>query len=505
MTPLSLSDILAKHQAAAKVPSALPSVRPSAAAAFNFLTSSLQKKAVSTFGTLNEGYDKDLKPSPCDDVHILLASIDKKVQLSQSAKDGFIMMMATAISLRVDGPFLWTHITGPSSSLKSTLLNLIAAAYDRVFSCTKFKGFYSGSTVGGKDNGLVPQVQDKLFIIHDFTPIIQGPSDVQDEICTDFRVIYEGEGQANFKNGVTHDYRNVRFACLTGVTHEIYKFRRSDMGERFSIFDLNSIWTEDGLYKKLDAELDAAGNAFDSMVNIMSGGFQEVTPPKMDQLLEERQMAWGLLNHLFEYIDDEGTGLRAVAKSFGQDRRLKAEIDALGVWLEHGRCNLPPKGDPYAVMTPAEPHRSIKILIKYAMCLCIVLKQEHATDEVRRLLRKLAFDTAKGKGMEIMIYLALHPLTTKKLLGHSVGCSDTWIGIWCDHLVAIGVLEEGWVTTTTAGAGRQSMCYALTMKFRMIADTIGLHVRLPTVSASQQKIQAVLTARVPRPFGRRPD
>lgn len=499
---MSLAELLAAQKAkTAAAP--LPVPRPTAAAAFNFLISSLQKKPIASFGTLNEGYDKDLTPSPCESVHDLLTAVKAKVKLSPSACDGFIIMMSTAISLKVDGPFLWTHITGPSGSLKSTMLRLITVAYDKVFSLTKFNGFYSGSTVGGKDNSLVPQVQDKLFVIHDFTPIIQGPADVQDEICTDFRVIYEGEGQARYKNGITRDYRNVRFACLTGVTHVIYGFRRSDMGERFSIFDINSTWTDDGLYCKTEAELDAEGNAYDSIYDTMAGGFQEAGSPKLDLLDPERRLCWGLLNHLFEHIEDESTGLRSLAAVFKADRRLKSEIDALAVWLEHGRCNLPPKNDPYAVMTPAEPHRSIKILSKYAMCISIVLQEQAPSDECRRLLRKLSFDTAKGKALEIMMYLAKHPQTTKNILASQMQLSATWVAVWCDHLITLGVIRELF-KPLASGPGRQSLCYELTQKFRMIADTIGLREKTLVASTPSQTKLGDTIKKAIRPFGRRP-
>lgn len=499
---MSLSDILAAHAAKnpKKVATALPAINPSPATAFNFLLSSLVKKPMSAFGTLNEGYDKDLTPSPCTSLTELIEAVGKKVHLSDSAKDCFAIMLATAISLRIDGPFLWTHIAGPSSSLKSTLLNLVTAAYDKVFSLTEFKGFYSGSTVGGKDNSLLPQLQDKLFVIHDFTPIIQGKADVQNEVCTQFRVIYDGRGEAYYKNGVMLDYKNVRFACLTGVTHVIYGFRRSDMGERFSIFDINSIWTDDGLNHKIEPELDAEGNAFDSIFSVMSGGFQEGASTKLDKLDPERRLCWGLLNHYIEHIEDTGVGCRAIASTFGSDRTLKLEIDALAVWLEHGRCNLPSKNDPYTIMTPAEPHRSIKILSKYALALAIVFQLTAPTPEIRRLLRKLAFDTAKGKALEIMNFVATHPLISKKLLAGHMKISDTWCGVWCDHLISLGVLQELYKPNSTGGPGRQTLCYQLTQRFRMYADIIGLHER--TLSAKPVSgLSAVLQKHMP--FGRK--
>lgn len=497
---MGLADILSKHQAQRKTAAVLPDPRPSAAAAFNFLVSNLAKTPMATFGTLNEGYNKDLSPTPCDSIDKIFDAVSKKVKLSQSAQDAFVVIMATAISLKVDGPFLWTHITGPSSSLKSTLLRLVTAAYDKVFSQTDFKGFFSGSTANGKDNSLLPQLQDKLFVIHDFTPIIQGKADDQNTICTQFRVIYEGEAGKFFNNGISLDYRNVRFSCLTGVTHTIYAFRRADMGERFSIFDLNSIWTSEGLCKKIEPELDAEGNAFDSIFSTMGGGFQEIGATKIDQLDPERCLCWGFFNHLMEHIEDESAGLRQLVQRFSQDAHLRSIINCLATWLESGRCNLAPKNDPYTIMTPAEPHRSIKILAKYAICIAIVLQDQEPTHRMKGILRKLAFDTGKSKGLEIMHYLAVHPRTTKKLLASAIKLSDTWTAVWCDHLISIGVLEEEW-QPQASGPGRQSMCYQLTQRFRMIADAIGLKERHMTDSSGLSKVLAQHNR--PKPFGRK--
>lgn len=471
------------------------SPRPSAASAFNFLFGNLKKESVSAFGGLNEGFDPSLSPMPCDNIGELIASVKSKIKLSKAAEDGLILMMAVAISLKVDGPFLWMHITGPSSSLKSTILNLVTAAYDKVFSLTEFKGFYSGSTVGGKDNSLLPQLQDKLFVIHDFTPIIQGRPEVQNEVCGQFRVIYEGTGEAFFKNGVRLDYSNVRFACLTGVTHVIYAFRRTDMGERFLIFDINSEWTEDGLNRKLEAELEAEGNAFDSILSTITNGLSEAAGPKLDELETQRRLCWGLLNNLMEYIDDEAHGIKELAKAFVADREFKSEIDALAVWMEHARCNLPPKGDSYVRVTPAEPHRSIKQLTKTALCIAIVLKATTVVEEVRRLTKKLAFDTAKSFSLEIMNYLAVHPQTTKQILASKMNLSGTWVSYHCEHLVALGVVRTVF-KSNGSGVGRDLLAYELTPKFRMLADRIGLKEKHIQKKTGESAIVA------PRQFGR---
>ena len=478
----------------------LITAKPSPASAWNFLFTHLKKESVAAFGAANEGYDATLSPLPCESIGDLLTSIRKKITLSKSAEEGMILIMAVAISLRVDGPFLWTHITGPSSSLKSTLLNMVTPAYDKVYSLTDFKGFYSGSTVGGRDNSLLPQLQDKLFVIHDFTPILQGKSEVQNEVCGQFRVIYEGTGEARFKNGVHLDYSNVRFSCLTGVTYEIYAFRRTDMGERFLIFDIAGEWTDDGLHRKIDADLDTENSAYASIFSTIANGLNASDSPKLDELSEQRQLAWGLMNNLMEYIEDEAHGLKAMARVFAADKMFEREIGALALWMEHGRCMMAANDASYVRVSPADPHRSIKQLSKAAMCIAIVLKAQGITDQIRNIIRKHAFDTGKSFSLEIMNFLAIYPRTSKQLLASRMNLSGTWVGKHCDHLISIGVIRAVF-RSNGQGAGRDIQCFELTPRFRGIADMIGLKEK--TVAATSN-LNAVLTGTAkPPPFGRK--
>jgi hypothetical protein len=478
----------------------LITAKPSPASAWNFLFSNLKKESVASFGAGNEGYDATLSPMPCESIGDLLTAIKKRIPLSKSAEEGMILIMAVAISLKVDGPFLWTHITGPSSSLKSTLLNMVTPAYDKVYSLTDFKGFTSGSTVGGRDNSLLPQLQDKLFVIHDFTPILQGKAEMQNEVCGQFRVIYEGSYEARFKNGVVLDYGNVRFSCLTGVTYEIYAFRRTDMGERFLIFDIAGEWTDDGLHRKIDSDLDHEHNAYSSIFSTIANGLSANDSPKLDELAEQRQLAWGLMNNLMDYIEDETHGLKVIAKEFAADKQFDREISALALWMEHGRCMMAANDASYVRVSPAEPHRSIKILGKTALCLAIVLKANGLTEQIRNIVRKLAFDSGKSFSLEIMNYLALHPVTSKHVLASRMNLSGTWVGKHCDHLISIGVIRAVF-RSNGQGSGRDVQCFELTPKFRAIADLIGLKAKSAVATSP---LNAVVMGTIkPPPFGRK--
>ncbi len=492
---------------------AVDTAPPTQAQIYNFFVNHLDKKSLAAYTGNNEGYTPGLTPLPCESIGELLAALKAKIHITKPVEQTFVLMMATAISLEVDGPFIWMHIAGPSSSLKTTLLDLLGTAHDKVFSTTEFTSFYSGSTFGGKDNSLLPQLQGKVFIIKDLTPLLQSKLDTQNTVFGQMRSIYDGTGERWFNNGVQLNFTGVRFVCLTGVTEVIYTLMRSDMGERFVITDINSEWTADGRLRRMEAELNAEGNAFDSIFDTIATGLSANDGPKLDSLGDVRRMCWGFYNHLLEYMQDEAHGLRALALVFKADRTIKAEIDALAVWMEHARLRMPNKNEDAVRISPAEPHRTIKILSKIAMCCAIVLKATSVTDEVRDLLRKVTFDSGRSYNLEVMNYIASYPETDLALLASKMKLSKTKVAQHCDHLISIGVLEQKF-KKMTSGAGQPSSCYCLTLRFRLLADIIGLREQSLIVPKGQPEpatgeqylkdLLASISRPKPKPFGRQP-
>lgn len=444
--------------------------RPTPASAYNFVKNNLVLKSTGDYKDDNEGFDSERIPLPCDNIGELLTAIKKKINFSPSAADTFVIMMACAVSLEIHGPPIWGHIAGASSGLKTTWLQMLGTAYDKCYSTSTFNGLYSGSTVGNVDNSLVPKIQGRVFIIKDLTPLLQADKQLQNTIFGDLRDIYDGSGGKHFNNGQNPQYENVRFVVLTGVTNKIYDFQRSDMGERFIIFNINLHWTDEGRPVYYDADLSGDGNAYDNAFDIMASGLSSDEGTKIDKLEEERRMCWGLYHNLLEYLDDSSEHLRKLAATFKADRTFKTELDALAIWLEHARCVIPVR-DSNSRACPAEPHRSILILSKLAMCIGIVTKSDSVTDEIRRLIKNTVFNTGKSYSLEVMNYLASYPMTSKQVLGSQISVAVTRTTQICEHLISIGVIH---VVFKNQERGAPFATYSLTDKFRLLADIIGL-------------------------------
>lgn len=443
--------------------------------AFNFIVRNLQAMPFERSGAGNDAFDASLLPEPCEHFDELVAALQQKLKLSPSAIDCLQIMMAVSISLNIHGPFLWTHCVGPSSSLKTTLASLIAAAQDRAFMISNFSGFTSGFRgANGADTSIVPHLQGRTVIIPDLTPLLTSDSQHQKEIFGQFRDIYEGKFNRFYNNGVQRRYDSIRFSCITCVTDVIYKFSHSDLGERFLMCEIDGQWIE-GKFVRESVDTKTSGNAFSSTLMGIASGFDSDETPSLDSLAKERAMCWGLINHLNTWISDEGSNLSLLAKSMAADPTFKDEIESLATWMEYARHPVPKKGDDVNHSSrPALPHRSIRQLTKSAICLCIVSKTTTLTANIRRLIRKLAFDTCHLKTLEIMNWLACHPSYPKEILANVLNLSPTWVAHLCHHLQSLGVIRQEFRDNNSGNRGRNMLCYSLTPEFTHHAKVIGL-------------------------------
>lgn len=469
--------------------------RPSDVVAYNFVVRSLLACPIA-LSSGSEGFDKDLKPKDCDSVEQLVGALAKKLNLADSAIDCFYGMLAVVIGVRVNGPMLWMHCVGPSSSMKTTLSMFVAAAQDRTYAISKITGLYSGMG-GTEDNSLIPKINQKTLIIHDFTPLIQAPTDVQNSVFGDFRDIYSGTGRAVFKNGVVRDYSNITFGVITCVTDAIHYLSRSDLGERFLMMDIDSQWTPGGDMVRNTLDTSAEGNAFDAAVDVITAGFADQNSANSLEGLEvERAMCWGLMTRLDDWMSDNNDHLATLFNEIKTNTIFRQLINSLAIWLEHARCPVPPKrADPSTISRPALPHRSIKQLVKLTVCLSVVSQQTELTPETIRRVRKFAFDTAYSRCLQVMNFLARNGTTPKIQLGFAIGCSAPHAATICNHLVSIGVLEESLRGNGSGNRGRDATCYTLTAEFTAHARNIGIKAVSHDITPDQKTLAQILAGR----------
>ncbi|MBT7884255.1 MAG: hypothetical protein HN641_10490 [Candidatus Marinimicrobia bacterium] len=146
------------------------------------------------------------------------------------------IILAVAISLEFDRP-LWVMIQAPSSSGKSENLKFMDGLPDfhKLFSLTG-KTLFSGHDIA--EGGYIPiRIKEKgILCLPDFTSVLSASANIRNEIFSQLRMAYDGEGSrgtgVNVKSIKTW---HGKIALIIGVTDVIEKIKNkmTDLGERF--------------------------------------------------------------------------------------------------------------------------------------------------------------------------------------------------------------------------------------------------------------------------------
>jgi hypothetical protein len=177
------------------------------------------------------------RPPTIEQVHDVF-----KKWLFLDSTDGIDVMIATALSMRLEGPPVWLFMVGPPGSAKTELIS----------SLSDLEGIYPTSTVtphalisganfsGTKsDPSLIPRLDGKTLVIKDFTAVMGAKDQEKEEIFSILRDAYDGQCGKIFGNGVERAY-NSRFTVIAAVTPLIYDmgYRHAQLGERFLKFSM---------------------------------------------------------------------------------------------------------------------------------------------------------------------------------------------------------------------------------------------------------------------------
>lgn len=146
------------------------------------------------------------------------------------------ILFGTAIANRLPGDPLWLFFVAKSGGVKSTL---IMAMQDSpgIYSTTTMtpQSLVSGHpTAGGGDPSLIPQFDQHVVTVKDFTTILTANPNARDEIFGILRDAYDGRIEKAFGNGVVRSYESL-FGIIAGVTPAIELFTEGHtaLGERF--------------------------------------------------------------------------------------------------------------------------------------------------------------------------------------------------------------------------------------------------------------------------------
>lgn len=287
--------------------------------------------------------------------------------------------LATTITTWVEGDPVWVFIVSPPGGLKTEILmSFQDSCWCVCKSSLSPRALVSGwRGEGGEDPSLLPKLDGRTFILKDYTEITAMHATAQEEILGVLRGAFDGEVDREFGNGVNRKY-TCHFHILAGVTPVIHGNQKAGLGERFLKYTCQK-----GVGFNADAAIRAA------LRNVgKEGTTRTETRSAIKSFVAGARKRWetgnGTLPTLSEASEDR---LIALAQLIGM---LRAEVE------RNTRTDQILYRPQHEVGT-----RLAKQLKKLAIGLAMVSETEDILEEDEALVRKIAFDTARGFHIEL--------------------------------------------------------------------------------------------------------
>lgn len=159
-----------------------------------------------------------------------------KKWMSLKNTDAIKVMFGVVFANRLEGDPVWLFMVGPPGSAKSELLMSLSEAAEIISkstltSASLISGWQLGT--GGTDHSLIPQLNNKVLVVKDFTAVLGAAQQERDTIFGVLRDAFDGKIEKSFGTGV-RAYKS-KFGVMAGVTPKINDFAsmHQSLGERF--------------------------------------------------------------------------------------------------------------------------------------------------------------------------------------------------------------------------------------------------------------------------------
>jgi energy-coupling factor transporter ATP-binding protein EcfA2 len=338
---------------------------------------------------------KSVEPLPCESFEELCERFhETKYLMSETTKQAFAVILAVILSTRFkSGDPVWVHCVGASGGGKTTLIMAAAGLLDHTYFLSKFTGIHSGMKVkGSKDPSLVEHIQDRTLIIKDFTTVLTLPETTKSTVYSELRDFFDGESSSFYRNGEgSKEYKNVRFSVISCVTQAVRLDNYTSLGERFLQVEL--LDKDHSRQKQIGVTTTAANAGLDAEGG--DGVYVDVATPR-------KQYTTGFLLSKMKQLDDNNNTLPNLPIEYC-DR-----ITAIADVVSYLRSKVEREGKNQALAFRPEPEIGARIanqMVKLARCLGVILGKDECDEQVYRIIRKVALDTANSYTTEIALTL----------------------------------------------------------------------------------------------------
>ncbi len=151
------------------------------------------------------------------------------------------VVLATALSRKLEGIPIWLILVGPSGDMKSVQLNALDDDYTYVLHNLTSKTLVNGYPDKEKFPDLAPELHNKLVIIPDMAQILKLPPSEKGELWGQLRDLYDGLAGKLSGQGSRAKYKGLKVTLIAGSTPSIDSqiLVHQDLGTRELIYRTN--------------------------------------------------------------------------------------------------------------------------------------------------------------------------------------------------------------------------------------------------------------------------
>lgn len=284
------------------------------------------------------------------------------------------ILLATVLTNKFSGDPVWLFVIAPPGGTKTELLRAFTGEGFYTVSTLTPHSLISGLKTQAHDVDLLPQLNGKVLIIKDLTPILTMGDDDRNQIFSDLRDAYDGYVEKVFGSGVGKKGYRAHFGLIAGVTPAIdmYSSIHSLLGERFL---------------KLRVRTDPSESVKRAYKN---AGREE-------QMRKELQEA---VSGFLMYLKSQNLDI----SNFSISQDIEDKIIALSIILATVRSPVTRDRNKVVRFIP-EPEiatRLLKQLKKLIMALALVRGRKEATEGDYETVKRVAMDSAPERRLKAL-------------------------------------------------------------------------------------------------------
>ncbi len=315
------------------------------------------------------------------------------IMLRQDLGDVIAVCLAICASTQQSGNQLFLDIIGSPGSAKTTICQGLLTSQNCIHleNMTKLISGYKKEGESDKDCSFLARANGKTWVTSEFD--VLGSSPEYNQLMGKVRRIFDGETTATYGNSdEDRKYQGLRTPWIRAGTHKMMDRMadrdQSQLGDRF----LRIIIGDPSQDEKRNITRSALRSERAAMLNQVSG----VAGSIVDEKTQRAQgMTGGYVDWLRANIEELLSKLD-VSESVEDYCMDLAELSA----DLRARPN-EAKGNVDSHDTKEMPTRLARQNIRLASCLAVVLNKNEIDNEVLRIVRKVALDTANGHSLNI--------------------------------------------------------------------------------------------------------